>query len=55
MFILVVISDIVRIPPEDFNRETSGLMIQLEMKYANKVYFIDSQQLTDALDFTVLH
>jgi DNA-directed RNA polymerase III subunit RPC8 len=37
MFILVVISDIIRIPPEDFNRETSGLIIQLEIKYANKI------------------
>jgi DNA-directed RNA polymerase III subunit RPC8 len=37
MFILVVISDIIRIPPADFNHETSGLIVQLELKYANKI------------------
>jgi DNA-directed RNA polymerase subunit E'/Rpb7 len=37
MFILTIITDIIRIPPEDFSFETSGLVHQLELKFANKV------------------
>jgi len=37
MFILITISDIIRIPPEDFTFETAGLIYQLELKYANKI------------------
>lgn len=37
MFILVLLEDIVRIPPEEFSSEADAIHFQVNQKYANKV------------------
>jgi len=37
MFVLVLIEDIVRIPPEEFNTEGEAIHHQVNQKFANKV------------------
>lgn len=38
MFVLVLLEDTVRIPPEDFSKEAEAIHYQINQKFTNRVF-----------------